>query len=313
MFIEKTKTELADIFLSNLLPTNRSTSYYIDWSNTFLDEETIIQLNALNVLIGKNDTDFDRLFRMILLESPNTMKCFPLLFALAKEERKRCTARSKLKIVADSVGTDNYIEISFNPSTYHYPLNETEFALLYNTFVSFGIKELFQHRIQTNAIDYAIGVLVGLDSNGRKNRGGSAFEIACEPIIRNICYNYDIELLTQTFFRNIVYRYPNITIDPSMFNRKADFILIKDNKCMNIEANFFNSTGSKADEIITSYRDRNSTLNSTNISFALITDGLCWRDSLNPLNVGINSYYISNYKMARDGYVKEIICKEFEL
>ena len=39
-----------------------------------------------------------------------------------------------------------------------------------------GLKDLIQNHIINNLVDYAFGVEVGLDSNGRKNRGGHLME-----------------------------------------------------------------------------------------------------------------------------------------
>ena len=55
-------------------------------------------------------------------------------------------------------------------------------------------------------------------------------------------------------------------------NRKADFILIKDKKIMNIAANFVNGSGSKPEETIDSYINRQGELKNNNIEFLFIID-----------------------------------------
>ena len=49
-----------------------------------------------------------------------------------------------------------------------------------------------------------------------------------------------------------------------------------------------------------------------NISFALVTDGNCWRGTTNQLRKGFNHIiYLMNYKMMKDGALEDIIEKEF--
>ena len=111
-----------------------------------------------------------------------------------------------------------------------------------------GLKDLFENLLEKSVIDYVIGVLVGLDSNGRKNRGGTAFEYACEPIIAEVCKKYDISMTSQKQFK--VLKDYGFEVSPDVANRKADFILVKDNKVLNIEVDYFFRGGSKPEEII---------------------------------------------------------------
>ena len=178
-----------------------------------------------------------------------------------------------------------------------------------------GLKKLFQNLLEKSVQDYIVGVLVGLDSNGRKNRGGTAFELACEPIIKEICKKYEIEVLTQKQFKYLEKEY-GMMINPIIANRKADFILVnkEKTKCMNIEVNFFNDNGSKPEEIINSYIQRQDALKEVDISFCLLTDGKCWRGTTNQLRVGFNSLnYLMNYKLAKLGMLEEAIRLELIL
>ena len=182
----------------------------------------------------------------------------------------------------------------------------------YNFFVQMGLENLFVNMLNKSTIDYVIGVLVGLDSNGRKNRGGEAFELACEPLIKKITQKYNLELICQKKF-SILSEHINISED--IANRKADFIIHnKDfSKVLNIEVNFFNGTGSKPEEIIDSYINRQNDLKANNIRFALITDGSCWKQAKNQLSKGFRHLdCLSNYKTLKNGtiekFIKDIFC-----
>ena len=85
---------------------------------------------------------------------------------------------------------------------------------------------------------------------------------------------------------------------------------------MNIEANFYFDSGSKPEEIIDSYSNRNVELKNNNMKFIYLTDGIrCWGNTdKNQLIKGFKSIdYIINYHMLKESYFEEIIKKEFKL
>ena len=175
-----------------------------------------------------------------------------------------------------------------------------------------GLKALFENLLEKSVIDYVIGVLVGLDSNGRKNRGGKAFEFACEPIISEICSHYGIQMISQKQFK--ILKKMGFFISEDVANRKADFILVKSQKVLNIEVDYFFRGGSKPEEIIDSYINRQNDLKKLNIGFALLTDGYCWDNKdKNQLQKGFrNLDYLLNYHLAKYGMLEEIIKEYFE-
>ena len=175
-----------------------------------------------------------------------------------------------------------------------------------------GLKYLFQNLIEKSTQDYIIGVLVGNDSNGRKNRGGEAFELVCQPVIEELCTKHKISMLVQKKFKTL--KEYGFDIDEDITNRKADFILydVETKKCVNIEVNFYNGGGSKPEEIIDSYINRQADLKRNGISFALITDGNCWRGTTNQLTKGFRYInHLMNYTLAKNGMIEKMILEEF--
>ena len=80
---------------------------------------------------------------------------------------------------------------------------------------------------------------------------------------------------------------------------------------MNIEVNFFNGGGSKPEEIINSYIQRQDALSTVGISFCLLTDGNCWKGTTNQLKVGLNGLkYLMNFNLAKKGMLEEAIIRE---
>lgn len=311
-FLNLSKEELVEKFVSNLLETNRGFNFYVDWNNAEVYKELEIELHAMNVLIRSKD--FDNTFRNLLRKMPSVVATFPLLFALSKAEREKVwNGKEELKVVNDVIGENNNLVFNFDKKRISKGLSNQEIENYLFFFKKMGLKDLFLNLVENNIVDYVIGVLVGLDSNGRKNRGGAAFELACHPMISSICKKYNIILLYQKKFK-VLGEY-GFEISEDIAERKADFILIKDEKVLNIEVNYFYGSGSKPEEIIDSYINREHDLAQDNISFALITDGSkCWgSNTKSQLLKGFRRLsYLMNYNLAKEGMLEEVILDVFQ-
>lgn len=312
MLIEKDINKLANLFESNLLDTNRGYNYYIDWSNIDGYKKYEIEIHAMDALIGKKDDTFFDVFKELMCKIPTIIEIFPYLFALAKSDTDKVRKKHLLKVVGSNIDSDDYQTYSFNAKNMSKPLTEATIEKYYEFFQQMGLKYLFQNLIEKSTQDYIVGVLVGMDSNGRKNRGGTAFELACQPIIEEACKKHNIKLLIQKKF-NVLQEF-GFDVDEDISNRKADFILYneKSHKCINIEVNFFNAGGSKPEEIIDSYINRQSDLQRNGIGFALVTDGNCWKGTTNQLTKGFRHLnYLMNFTIAKNGMIEKMIVKEF--
>jgi hypothetical protein len=310
MYLELNKSDLAKTFVSNLLYTNRGFSFYVNWNNAECYKQFIIELNAMNCLIKNNN--FDNQFRSLLQMLPSVVATFPLLFALSKGERESFwNGNDKLVIVNSQMEHEDDMSFSFNIERLKGNLTNTEIEQYLFFVEQIGIKHLLLNLAEKSLIDYVIGVLVGLDSNGRKNRGGTSFEDACKPLILSVCVPLGINVITQKQFK--VLREYGFQIDEDIENRKADFILVKGNKAINIEVNFYNGVGSKPEEIIDSYINRQSDLDTNGIIFSLITDGKCWQnEDKNQLVKGFRHLnYLMNYNLAKNGMLKEMVDRIF--
>lgn len=137
--------------------------YYTDFEKVFASVDAIkIELNIMNSLIGsKNiETDFDNL----LTQYPNILKCIPLLIA-----------KREMDIEAiDEEGSFcyNFKKMNYNIEQYKKFMRKT------------GIFNLIENHIISSLVDYVTGVETGLDSNGRKNRGGHLMENLVESFIQ---------------------------------------------------------------------------------------------------------------------------------
>ncbi|MGZ9413450.1 DpnII family type II restriction endonuclease [Mycoplasma sp. AC157] len=248
-------------FKKNLLKTNRNYSFFVNWENIKDYKIYLPFLDKLDILI--KNKNFDQTFKMILKQNPEVIKVFPLLIALSKKERELFTkTKINLEIIDEDIKTECF-NFNFDNKLSDY---EIEKFLLF--FHKTGLKKLFLDFLQNSVIDYVLGILVGLDSNGRKNRSGSWFEKRCFDSLKLICDKNNIILFQQQNFKNV----QNI----NDMHKIGDFLLLKNDKMINIEVNFFFNSGSKPIEIIDSYINRNKELKNNKVAFILITDGPFW-------------------------------------
>lgn len=296
------------IFVDSLLSTNRGYDFYVNWKHTEEVNNYNIEFHALDSLIKCDE--FEKNFYDLLDKLPSVVSTFPFLFALSRTEREKLkNGKSELEIIDYMTGVCEQMNFDIEKAKQGYTKEEKE--KYYQFFIKMGLKNLFQNIIEKSVVDYVVGILVGLDSNGRKNRSGTSFEKICEKIIKPLCDKYGIELLVQEQFK-ILKNY-GMSVDEDIKNRKADFILIKGNIAMNIETNYYFTAGSKPEEIVDSYINRYNDLKNNNMYFSLITDGNCWNNEhKNQLNKAFKYISIMNYKMACNGYLESRIKDVFD-
>ena len=165
------------------------------------------------------------------------------------------------------------------------------------------------NRIVNNLVDYVLGVDVGLDSNGRKNRGGHLMENLVEKYIQEAGF-----IKNETYFKEMKIKKLEKLTGLSLASlsnsgktvKRFDFVIIKNGTTYAIETNFYTSSGSKLNETARSYKTL--TLESKNISnfkFVWITDGLGWIDARNNLEETFDVLDdIYNIKELEEGILK---------
>jgi type II restriction enzyme len=147
-----------------------------------------------------------------------------------------------------------------------------------------GLFDLLTNHIINNLVDYALGVEVGLDSNGRKNRGGTTMELLIENYIQR---TYVKESYRQFGIKNIQDKW-NIDLSSISNNGKSekrfDFVVYANNTVFGIETNFYASGGSKLNETARSYKSISEATKSINgFEFIWFTDGKGWESARNNL------------------------------
>lgn len=137
-------------------------TYYVDFEKIYKNVDKVkVELNILNSLIGSKNIEEE--FQNILIKYPETLECIPLLLAV----------RSREIFIKDEIN-----EYLFKFDKMVYSMKD------YIRFMKeSGLFDLLQNHIINNLYDYVLGIEVGLDSNGRKNRGGHLMENLVESYI----------------------------------------------------------------------------------------------------------------------------------
>lgn len=143
-----------------------------------------------------------------------------------------------------------------------------------------GLVNMFRNGLISDLKSYLLGVEVGLDSNARKNRGGTAMESLVEEYIQQLDFAYFSQVSKKTIKSKFGIDIDEVLDDESLksANKVFDFVVIGSEKVYLIETNFYSSGGSKLNETSRSYRQLASELSKLkSVEFIWITDGAGWR------------------------------------
>ena len=224
-----------------------------------------IPLNILNSLIGSRNIEDE--FRNILEQYPETLRCIPIL--LAKRE---------LDIMA--MDEEGQIDFHFDKPNC---TNEDYVKFMRKT----GLFDLMENHIVNNLVDYVTGIETGLDSNGRKNRGGHLMENLVENFLCKAGLVKGIDYFKEMYIHEIEAKWG---IDLSSISnnggaeKRFDFVVKGENAIYGIETNFYSSSGSKLNETARSYKTITmETKDLGYFKFVWFTDGCGWHSAKNNL------------------------------
>ena len=287
-------------FLDSLKPSITLWNYFVNWDKVFNNTAKIeIKLNILNYLIGKDN--FNEEFKFLLREHPEVVEVIPALIV------RNGGQNTFFKIVASY--EDNkliYEDFDFSKTN----LNEHDIDKYLEFVIKSGLKNIFLNQKVKNLVDYMIGVEAGLDSNGRKNRGGSSMETITESFINTFCIQNNYAYIPQAT-QSLVKSTWNIDLPVYKSMRRYDFIINTGKELIIIETNFYGSNGSKLKATSGEYRTLNNFLQSYGYKFIWITDGYGWHGSHVPLSEAFTDIdYIFNLKMLENDILSYIILNQ---
>lgn len=271
--------------------------YYIDFEKVHRNVDNIkIELNILNSLIGSKSIEAD--FEGLMRKYPEVLKCVPLLLAVRANE-----------IYCQDENGGYLFQFDFGK----YPPNSHVHYERYKYFMrETGLFDLLQNHIVNNLVDYVTGVETGLDSNGRKNRGGHLME--------NLVESYIVEagfVKNQTYFKEMKIKEieKKFHLDLSAISNKGktvkrfDFVIKTENTIYGIETNFYASSGSKLNETARSYKQISQEAQEIdNFAFVWFTDGNGWLDARNNLEETFDvMQHIYNIKDLEEGIINKVM------
>lgn len=233
--------------------------YYINFEKVHRNVDNIkVELNILNSLIGSKNIEQD--FENLVNKYPEVLKCIPLLLAVRANEIYTIDSEGEF--------TYNFKKPNLSVEQYKIFMRKT------------GLFDLIENHIVNNLVDYATGVETGLDSNGRKNRGGHLMENLVESFIQKAGFVKDESYFKEMYIHQITDKWD---IDLSAISnqgkteKRFDFVVKTPNMIYGIETNFYGSGGSKLNETARSYKTlalETDTIDG--FTFVWFTDGKGW-------------------------------------
>ena len=284
--MKKDFNALVNTFKSSI----KTWDYFVNWNKVFANSSDLeIALNKLNYLLGKDDLKNE--FKKLYNSNPDIVKALPVLLAVRE---------NKLEVFDKSTKNSDFFDFSGN---------EKDSEKYYEFLEKSGLSRLFQKDGIKNLVDYVMGVEVGLDSNGRKNRGGTIMEEILGAFLSDFCSKNGFECMSHARSTNIKSKWGvDVKVDKS--ERSFDFAIynLKTKKIKLFESNFYNGGGSKLKAVCGEFRSLYDELKAQNIDFIWVTDGLGWQTTKRPLEETYNhNDYVFNLNMLEAGVLDELM------
>lgn len=264
--------------------------YYVNFDNVYCNVERVrVELNILNSLIGSKSIEAD--FTSLVKRYPEVLKCIPLLLAVRKN--------AIYAIDSDGEFTYSFRKMNYSVEQYSVFMRKT------------GLFDLLENHIINNLFDYVTGVEVGLDSNGRKNRGGDLMENLVEDYLVKAGF-----VKGESYFKEMGAREISNTwgIDLSAISnsgrteKRFDFVVKTDDMIYAVETNFYSGSGSKLNETARSYKTLALEADTIEgFTFVWFTDGVGWKDAAGNLEETFEVLdHLYCIKDLEDGVVEEV-------
>lgn len=277
-------------WFSSFTDTIASYDYYVDFKKVFANVGKLkVELNILNSLIGSKNIKNE--FESILTKYPDTIKCIPILIAV--REKEMVAMDDAGKVIYDFKKCSNNVE------QYSYFMEKT------------GLFDLLSNHIINNLYDYVTGVETGLDSNGRKNRGGHLMENLVESYIVKAGFVKNKNYFKEMYISDVQNKWGvdlSAISNQGKTEKRFDFVIKTKTTIYGIETNFYSSGGSKLNETARSYKQiAEESKNIKGFKFVWFTDGEGWigaRNNLEETFDVLDNLY--NIKDLEEGIINKI-------
>jgi type II restriction enzyme len=277
-------------WLSKFRSSIASYGYYVDFDKVHKNVDNIkVELNILNSLIGSKDIENE--FEQLVTKYPETIKCIPILLAVREKEIYAIDGDGEFKY--------NFKQRNYSIEQYKVFMKKT------------GLFDLLENHIVYNLVDYVTGVETGLDSNGRKNRGGHLMEDLVESYIVKAGFIKNETYFKEMYIHEITEKWDidlSAISNSGKMEKRFDFVIKTDNMIYGIETNFYASGGSKLNETSRSYKQLSQESDTINgFTFVWFTDGQGWKSARHNLEETFDVMeHIYSIDDLENGIVKEL-------
>jgi type II restriction enzyme len=283
-----TPDEIFTYLIDTMKETIKSWDYFVNWKKAIHNyREVERSLNLLNTLVGKDNIENEAL--ALLKDYPQIIGVVPAL--LAERDKK----------ISLLIEPSNFDIKRFDFSK---PMPAEDGVLFLKNS---GFLDVIADRNIKSIPDYFMGVEVGLDSNGRKNRSGTAMENLVEFFIKDLCQRNSYEYIAQATAEKIKSKW-NKSITVTKSSKRIDFAINTKTKLYLIETNFYGNGGSKLKSTAGEYSNIYQQWTRDGHQFIWITDGLGWKQTQKPLRDTFNNTdYIINLDMIQKGILEKLL------
>jgi type II restriction enzyme len=208
-------------------------------------------------------------------------------------------------IMPEIVG--DYLNVSLHRLDSSSLKTEDDIRTVVNFCKLIGLLDFIKKAGISSFTDFVYGVETGLDSNGRKNRGGSQMEDITEYHIKTICKLRGFNYIKQASSRLIASTFAKqVTVDNA--DRLFDFAVNTPKGLYLIETNFYGSSGSKLKATAGEYIGLYQLVKQDGHNFIWVTDGRGWLTALHPLRAAFDKLdYIVNLEMLDKGILEDLL------
>ena len=250
-------------WLSTMKDSIATWTYYTDFEKVYENVQKVkVELNILNSLIGSKNIEEE--FQSIVKEYPKVLVVVPILLAKREAEIK----------VQDADGSYVFNFVNMNYSVEQYTL------FMRNS----GLFDLLQNHLINNLVDYVLGVEVGMDTNGRKNRTGHVMEDLVESYLLKAGLikgkTYFKEMYASDVEKKFGLDLSRLSNDGKA-EKRFDFVFVGAlGTVFACECNFYSGGGSKLNETARSYKTlTEESKEITGFQFVWFTDGIGWNSA----------------------------------
>ena len=270
-------------WLGQFKPVISSYDYYVDFDKAVANsQQWRPELHLMNSLLGSKNIEAD--FMALVRKYPDVLQVIPTLIAVRATE-----------VPIYEAGVLTYFQFGKKRDTMR-PQDYADFMR------STGLFKLMENHVITNLQDYVTGVEVGLDSNGRKNRGGHLMENLVESYILTAGTKRrtsegkrpltgdprETGVYYKELYTSQMQRFWGIDLSPitngGTVEKRFDFVVRTADCIYGIETNFYAGGGSKLNETSRSYKEMAQESEGVpGFQFVWVTDGGGWKSARNNL------------------------------